>query len=415
MPATMHLRDECVGPSGTDRAMMTLPVSFVAGPGSVAVRALLHALVAALPGPLDLLLVGHEAAFAALGALTAAPTVRTRRQVVSASTNFTVWCQDTILAPAVAGRAPEFLITARRRRQDHTVAWEAARHFGLNARDSDVAFEGGNILETPSTILVGADAPDGLDAAFASLGDARPFVRIGGIREAKPHLQVIAAGGETMIEEVFGYGGKRQPLFHLDQFITFAGQDESGRDRLFVADSRIEGASAEKAPVDRASADRLDEIARRLASDGRFVVSRMPLPIIAIDDIGLQEWTRDRIARRYAGWDGLGDVLAHFDRFGARTMAMRRWRAATYNGGLVFERARQVILPSYGHRRHAWLAAFDEEARRLWETIGYTVTVLPNALPLALEHGSPHCLFKQLPPVSASNRCHPIAAERRLS
>lgn len=159
--------------------------------------------------------------------------------------------------------------------------------------------------------------------------------------------------------------GTRQPLFHLDMFITLAGRGEGGRYRLLVGDPR-EAARISRTPLrPQAMAEVFDDIARQLAEQG-FDVHRNPLPLVYADD---------------------------------EQRRLRRWYFATSNNALVHrpkDGAATVFLPTYGHGAFPELEATDAANENLWRSLGYDVVRLGDFHAFAVNLGAVHCIKKYL-------------------
>ncbi len=96
-------------------------------------------------------------------------------------------------------------------------------------------------------------------------------------------------------------------------------------------------------------ADELDEIAAILAAMPTWRFSAIRSSSAALDDDGLFRWSRRTLQQKFAGTDGLDEVLRAFDAAGLRSVHVRRWRALTQNGVLTFDGAgaQTVLLPTY--------------------------------------------------------------------
>ena len=150
-------------------------------------------------------------------------------------------------------------------------------------------------------------------------------------------------GGAAWTEEIHAGNqpGTRQPIFHIDMFVSLAGRGADGRYRVLVGDPR-EAARLTGEPLQaHAMAPVFDDIARDLARRG-YDVTRTPLPLVYADD------TEARV---------------------------RSWYFATSNNVLVHAPAGErpaVFIPTYAHGPFAaTLAATDRRNAEIWEGLGY--------------------------------------------
>ena len=388
--------------------VLTLPADLAAPAAGRRRNLALRGLLGALPAEVDLIVAGPAAALSQAGEW---PELAARRQVglvaVPEETRFTIWSQDSFLAArSPADGTPVMVLPARAKRQaDDVVARLVADAAGLATTRAALAFEGGNILVGNDFILIGADCGIRQDRspppAWRALDPTRTAFVVG-TEAAYPRstVRLIETSTGPMVEEQFGHAGLFQPLFHLDAFISLAGPGVDGRERVLIGDSRMAVAIVNDRRLpggDQSLADRLDEIARTMAASDRFAVVRNPLPIVPIDDFGLFAWSRRRLQEAFSDAAGLPEVLAAFDRLGRRSVPVRRWRAASQNGGIAFaegEHAATVILPTYAHGSRRFLAPAERANRELWQRLGYKVVELPDFIQFATENGTAHCLFK---------------------
>ena len=156
----------------------------------------------------------------------------------------------------------------------------------------------------------------------------------------------------------------KQPLYHIDLFLSLAGRDDHGRFTILVGDPRLAAEILDLPLPDHAMVEVFDDIAEQLAATPDFRVLRNPLPLIHVDEP----------AER-----------------------LREWYFASANNVLVQDRpAREVWLPSYGHPPWPELKATDAANVKIWRSLGYKVHLLPDCHPLAYCLGGPNCLKKVL-------------------
>ncbi len=193
-----------------------------------------------------------------------------------------------------------------------------------------------------------------------------------------PDKFVSEYGGKMYLNELGGEG-LRQPIFHIDMFVSLAGRaTPDGPYRVLVGDPGL----ADELLGDSTRAFNMqseyDDIAAQLESLG-FQVIRTPLPLVpALVD--------DR-ARRV---EIEGNVVA--------VEGTLRWYHATSNNCLVQidGDSRDVWLPTYGHGSSAPLATVDAKHREIWEGLGFTVHQLADFSHLAIALGALHCIKKYL-------------------
>lgn len=396
-------------------ALLTLP-NAIAGRGAGprwlnAVRGLLDA----LPDMSTLMVAGHADALRTVMSWPEAAGRAVPIVTVPDAVDFSVWCQDAFLACRNEDGSPLMLLPARDRRRANAMVIEAvAVAAGIDVRRASFDVEGGNLLVGDGGVLLGADerpadAMRHLADRLAPLAPARRVALLATETDLpRREIRLLATANGYLAEEIFGHTGRRQPLFHLDIYATPTGRMIGDRELVLVGDSRMASAAIGGGALplcDQSVADALDEIAEQIASTGGFAVQRNPMPIIPITDGGLKTWTRTSLARKFAGVPGIDDVLSQLDRRGLKKVPLRRWRAASQNNCLVLGNGGRniVLLPTYGHGRHAYLAAAERQNRLQWESLGFEVRELPDYTGFAAENGSLHCMFKLLPSVGSGH------------
>ena len=362
--------------------------------------ATLHGLLSVLAERTELIVATHSAALPAITKwIGSEHDIRT--VAIGDAVDFTWWAQDACL-PAVSdnGRPMLLLSATPAKRADTMVATAVADVIGFDAGNAAFEFEGGNVLVGSDLVLAG---PDLGGVAFArGVTEAGQTVRLLATRDrlAGPSIRWIDTPDGPAVEESLGHAGRRQPLFHLDVFVSLAGRGADGRQRILVGDSRmaIRDIDNRRLPLDRHSlVDELDEIAAILGGSPDVEVIRNPLVIAPLDDDGLFRWSRRTLEQRFAGTDGLEDVLRGFDRSGLRGARVRRWRALTQNGAIVLGQSGggTVLLPTYSASR-PFLRPAECHNAEIWRGLGFEVIELGDFTDFAADNGSPHCLFKPL-------------------
>ncbi len=324
--------------------------------------------------------------------------------------DFTPWCQDPFLGASAgpSGVLTFLLPKSPLRRADRQVAEILANHLGAEVMQTPARFEGGNVLVTDNHILVGRDTIGGngdisLSVFLETMGEARPIHIVGTPSNKRHHVGISGTCSDIRVEERRGFAGSSQPIFHLDAFISPAGTAPDGRQRILVGDPRSAVALVGRQPLISAEddlSDELDEIAWTLERQCGFQVIRNPLPVIAVDDTGYDCWTRRSVRERFAGVDGLEDVMAAIEASGLERIPVRRWCLATQNSAIVFDHVRTgptAVLPSYAQGRFQFLQPSEQRNAYIWSQLGYRVSEIPEFSGYLTTNGSAHCLYKSLP------------------
>jgi len=259
-------------------------------------------------------------------------------------------------------------------------AQDAARYAafalpGSRSQETDLRLEGGNVLADGDFCFVGADLVDD-NAGFAErfraeIENCREIVPIAAstpLRRRGPMRFAIEPGDlrwREAVDRSLSRSGTRQPVFHLDMFMTLAGRGGEGRLRVLVGDPRAASALIGLPLPDGFPQDAFDDIARTLECRGCRVI-RNPLPFVYFDDPEAR---------------------------------MRDWFYASSNNCWV-ERVEQgrsrVWLPQYGYGDWPELRATDEANAALWRELGFEVVPAGDFLPLADQLGSLNCVSKIL-------------------
>jgi len=233
----------------------------------------------------------------------------------------------------------------------------------MEVEQADIPFEGGNILIGEEHIFVGADSP-----AVAELDLGKRETVLIGAPDYPAETSCPATRGKEEWQEIFHYhnkAGTRQPVFHIDMFVTLAGKGADGRERILVGDPAL-AAEILKTPLHPfALAQHFDAIASDLTARG-FAVIRNPLPMIYKDNV--EKCTRT--------W---------FYTSSNNVMVQR----ATAEDNIVW-------IAEFGHDNWPELAKIDAENRAIWEDWGYKVRMIPDGQRLAENLGGLHCLTNVL-------------------
>ena len=321
---------------------------------------------------------------------------------------FTVWAEDACVVVEDVGADPPvtFLVEPFEfpRTGDAIVADLVAQATELQSTQLPLIFQGGNILIGDTFVLIGRDYLDQTIASHRREGQLRGFPEDAPAREqeawvrdlfrrtfdpdrdivfleskpnSRPGNALVEVEGETWFDEVDAGTGDRQPIFHIDMFVSLAGRDAGGRYRVLVGDptiaNQILGWDTE--PHDLAA--EFDQIASQLESLD-FAVTRTPLA---------HTWAPEPRPGTVQTPDGPVQVAG-----------TRRWYHATSNNCLVQidGDGRDVWIPTYGHGPRENLAAVDSRHTEIWESLGFTVHQLGDFNQFAFNQGALHCIKKYL-------------------
>jgi hypothetical protein len=378
------------------RLLLTIPSYAVEGGAANPYGAVYRDLIVKLPGETKLVILTHDAvADEVRGWLAAAGRTAPGRDTVVATDDFlgfSVWAEDAYVVIADgAGTGGEHAFVepaAFPRYGDALVADQVSTAAELGLYQAPLHLQGGNVLIGDDFFFIGIDYPlltfeEGILTAPTQAGEdallrevyrryldaERTFVPVGTtLPVPSAARRQFVLDGVTWVEEVYAGNvpGTRQPIFHIDMFVSLAGRGEDGRYRILVGDPR-EAARLSGEPLQaHAMTAVFDDIARDLGRRG-YAVVRTPLPLVYSDD---------ELAR------------------------VRSWYFATSNNVLVHAPAGArptVYLPTYAHGPFAdTLAATDRRHAEIWEGLGYDVVALGDFHPFAINLGAAHCIKKYL-------------------
>jgi hypothetical protein len=292
--------------------------------------------------------------------------------------HFTVWAEDPYVSVQIDGEGKSYLIEPKlfRRKSDDYIANIVTAQCDIGyAYERNLIFQGGNILIGDNFWLIGQDyinesqrfAQDAQKEFRSALESRRKLIPIG----SRLHIplwkaEFVEINGKKWTQERFrgNFSGTRQPIFHIDMFITLAGRDADDRPIVLVGDPRL-AAEILGEPVNKDSMPEVfDDIADQLCRRG-FAVIRTPLPLVC---------GRDSKKR------------------------MRLWYFATSNNALVQIGGdrKDVWLPTYGYGEFRKLAETDKYHARTWRSLGFEVHSLDDFHPFAIQLGAAHCIKKYL-------------------
>lgn len=373
------------------RLLLTIPSYAALGGAANPYGAVYRDLLAKLPPATEIVILTHEAVEDTVRGWVDGAGRGAGTAVVATDDflGFSVWAEDGyVVIGEEDGRHAFVEPAAFPRYGDALVADQVSAAAGLGLYQAPLHLQGGNVLIGDDFFFIGIDYPlltfeegiltapneaaedDLLRAVYRRYLDAeRTFVPVGTTLPVPPAaVREIRLDGDVWQEEVHAGNapGTRQPIFHIDMFVSLAGRGGDGRYRVLVGDPR-EAARLTGDPLQaHAMAAVFDDIARDLDRRG-FAVTRTPLPLVYADDVG---------ARR------------------------RSWYFATSNNVLVHAPGGErpsVFIPTYAHGPWAaTLAATDSRNAEIWAGLGYDVVPLGDFHPFASNLGAAHCIKKYL-------------------
>ncbi len=327
-----------------------------------------NALIDSMADGCRITLLAEPAALDIMAGWPVAKSHKDKLTIVSAGPwKLTAWARDPAVAVPVEEGAALVVSNALDRRDDLAGLKLLADQDGFSLSDADIGFEGGNMLFGQDHVFIGVDTVAALDdpATIAELvPDTCQKIIIGCSKPVAAQMTRPAMAGEEQWQEIFHYHNKigtHQPVFHIDMFLSLAGQDADGRQIILVGDPAMAAEILGTPLHPHSLADCFDEIADDLVAQD-FTVIRNPLPMIYMDDI------KER---------------------------SRTWIYASGNNVLVQQcrdRGNIVWMAEYGHDHWPELAATDAVNRQIWENLGFAVRTIPQGQLLAENLGGLHCL-----------------------
>jgi len=322
--------------------------------------------------------------------------------------NFSIWAEDAcvVVQDGKGGRSYIVEPFEFSRYGDQTVA-ELVAHSTSSIETTQVPliFQGGNVLIGDTFVLIGRDyldrsiaVADARQTPFedfprnGAAGDKEHFIRdmfrrtldpgrdihfLESTPRDRPGNELVDIDGKQWVSIVDGGRGERQPIFHIDMFVSLAGRGSDGRYRVLVGDPSMADELMSWTPQDHELQEEFDEIAVQLEGLG-FDVRRTPLPVV--DQVIAGSRTIDTAK---------GPVAVEGDLI---------WYHATSNNCLVQidGDAHDVWLPTYGHDPAPALKKIDDEHVKIWTELGFNVHTLGNFHPFAQAQGALHCIKKYL-------------------
>jgi hypothetical protein len=224
---------------------------------------------------------------------------------------------------------------------------------------------GGNILVDGKTCFVGAD----LFESAIDTSRSTEVIACAPLARRGPTRFQIVPGDLTWRQDIdrsIAADGSKQPIFHIDMFMTLAGPAPDGTRRILLGD-----------PV--------------WASE----LIGLPLP----DGFPVKAFDQIDYGLRLRGYEVIRNPLpfVYFDNEAAK---LREWFYASANNCWVecMEGAGgcRVFLPEYGFGPWPELKATDDANAAVWEGLGFEVVRGGDFLPLADQLGSLNCVTRIL-------------------
>ena len=339
--------------------------------------------------------------------------------------SFTDWAEDGYVSLSDKANGATFLMEPWEfpRSGDTLIAEAVQSVTGTKTGQAPLIFQGGNCLIGDEFWLLGKDyfadslrlineprgpvrIPEGtppetfVAQLFTDFVDsARRLIVVGtsrpiplrtfyGTRQNNKYFLDIASDG----------AGTFQPIFHIDMLITLIGRNAGKFEVLVGSPALADGLLGRSSPF--GLADVYDTIAQQLTQEG-FKVHRNPLVHEPTEGrrFTLNE-LRD-LAQR-PGNEELGpavDELAAAGASGPTQVTVRSWHHITWNNCLVensTSQGKHVYLPTFGYGSRSHLKKIDDEMKRLWTGLGFTVHALGDFNAFAERQGVVHCIKKYL-------------------
>jgi hypothetical protein len=224
---------------------------------------------------------------------------------------------------------------------------------------------GGNILVDGKTCFVGAD----LCEPAIDTGRSIEVIACAPLERRGPVRFEIVPGDHTWRQDIdrsIASEGSRQPVFHIDMFMTLAGATPEGTQRILLGDPVWASALIGLPLPEGFPVKAFEQIEFGLRLRG-YEVHRNPLPFVYFDDPEAK---------------------------------LREWFYASANNCWVEcmgeARGCRVFLPEYGFGPWAALKTTDDANAAVWEGLGFEVVRGGDFLPLADQLGSLNCVSRIL-------------------
>ncbi|MGI2905489.1 hypothetical protein [Tolypothrix sp. VBCCA 56010] len=329
---------------------------------------------------------------------------------------FSIWAQDAYAMSATKDQKTYFIEPLSFLRYADAVISDYVTN-ATNIKNFQVPlyFQGGNILVGDDFWLIGIDYPTKTlqyieNAIFPDPGEkpedlvkrlfkenldvSRELIYVGSpIPVPAEDIVLVEEDGQYFIDLVFqgNEEGTAQPLFHIDMFLTLLGRNASGKYQILVGDPSIAPTLPSSSAAAYSMQNVFDAIANVLESKG-FSVIRNPLPLTFTKE----KTTIDNLNRPED--KKLYEIYLKLQAAGLTEVELRSWYFATANNALVeiTPSSKRVWLPTYGYDEQSYLKDSDNDNQKIWQNLGFEVTMLPNCNSLARGLGAVHCIQKYI-------------------
>ncbi len=272
-------------------------------------------------------------------------------------------------------------------------------------QSSGLLFQGGNMMISDRHILIGydhymANKPSNGDDGQLSAGPGiyqefqiavdsrRGLLPLGGNPVSVPTPIIMTHSGRLHVHYLHHeMMGKKQPLFHIDMFVTPLGEID-GQSTVVVGAPTAN--SQWNYSIDLLGHLPFDDVAAQLKKQNYRVVripiatgmSNGPYRSVKVDELSRQDETemvlRESLIQHGAKPREMVELVEH--------------HVLTWNNVVVEnsgESGLDVIMPSYDH-------PLDDLCRQEYEHLGAKVSVLPDTTMLASLRGAAHCVIRDV-------------------
>ena len=338
--------------------------------------------------------------------------------------NFTDWAEDGYVSLTDTANDASFLMEPWEfpRSGDTLIAEAVQSVTATKVGQAPLIFQGGNCLIGDDFWLLGKDyfadsvqlagrqggplsipagtAPDAFVAElFGEFTDSTRRLIVVGTNKAIPLRGYYGTkeGRRFFLDIAADGAGTFQPIFHIDMLITLIGKSGGAFEVLVGSPTLADTLLGRTSPY--GLADVYDTIAAQLTREG-CTVHRNPLVHHPTEG---QRFTLKQL--RDLAQDPrnqeLGPAVDELTAAGASAttqVTARSWHHITWNNCLVENSSaagKHVYMPTFGGARPE-LKAIDDEMKRLWGTLGFTVHALADFNAFAERQGVVHCIKKYL-------------------
>lgn len=335
--------------------------------------------------------------------------------------DISIWPQDPFLV--LHGKHEIQLVTplAFGRENDDRMPVQLGSVLDLDVVQSDLLFEGGNIVCGEKVAFVGADtiaqnvqmhetSAKKVTAKFENLL-GRPVIVVGESPQRVDHIDMVLTplyGNKVCVADtragaaIANSALKQNPEQVLD-FETDCEQSFFGRSDIYelfdrdgnrIERPRIVGKTIDAVRSSIDLADELDQLARQLVEAG-YEVDRMPA-VFHSQDLAAESLQREGSSLGTQDPQASGTMATAEGEEGRRASQEDRrnltYPFLTYNNVLIENRENQsiVYLPQYG------FAALDEIAAQSWRKLGFQVKQIQGFSTSAIYGGGMRCCTKVL-------------------